>query len=85
MHENFKFDFSQFCLNLQSKYNLLIMQLRLNPRSNRSLVKRNLIIKTVLFALIFILVIFLLDKIEMPTPNKNIKKEIGNEKLITVK
>tara|TARA_B100000686_G_scaffold176995_1_gene183973 strand:- start:4485 stop:4670 length:186 start_codon:yes stop_codon:yes gene_type:complete len=61
------------------------MQLRLHPRSNRGLAKRSIIIKSVLFALIFIIVIFLVDKIDMPSPNKTINKEIENEKLITIK
>ena len=43
------------------------------------------IIKAILFALAFFLLIFLLDKIELPVPNKLIKQEISNEKLITVK
>jgi len=61
------------------------MQLRLQPRTNRSLVRNKLAIKTILFALIFLLTIFLLDKIEISVPNKLIKQEISNDKLITLK
>ena len=61
------------------------MQLRLNPRIDSSLVKRKFIIKTILFILIFLLAIILLDKIEKPAPNKLIKQEISNDKLITLK
>ena len=61
------------------------MQLRLQPRTGRGLEKRKLVIKTILFVLIFSLAIFLLDKIEMPAPNKLIKQEISNDKLVTVK
>ena len=61
------------------------MQLRLQPRTDRSLVKNKFVIKSVLFALVFILAIFLLDKIEKPVPNKLIKQKIGNDKLITLK
>ena len=61
------------------------MQLRLQPRNNRGLLIRKLIIKTILFASIFSLAIFLLDKIKMPVPNKLIKQEISNDKLITLK
>jgi len=63
------------------------MQLRLKPRTNRSLlnINRGTVIKTILFALIFVLAIFLLDKIEMPIPNKLIEQEISNDKLITLK
>jgi len=61
------------------------MQLRLKPRHDRGLVSRSLVVKTILFALIFLLTIFLLDKINMPTPTKLIKQEISNDKLITVK
>ena len=61
------------------------MQLRLQPRTNRSLIRNKLTIKIILFTLIFLLAIFLLDKIEMPLPNKLIKQEISNDKLITLK
>ena len=61
------------------------MQLRLQPRARKNIISRNLVIKTILIFLIFFLGIFLLDKIEMPAPNKLIKQEIGNDKLITVK
>ena len=61
------------------------MQLRLNPRSDKSLANRKFVIKTVLFSAVFLLAIFLFDKIDMPAPNKLIKQEIGNDKLITLK
>ena len=58
---------------------------RLQPRFNRSLVNRKLTIKIILFAFIFLLAIFLLDKIEIAAPNKLIKQEISNDKIITLK
>ena len=61
------------------------MQLRLQPRHNRSLVRNKLAIKIILFALIFLLAIFLLDKIEIPIANKLIQQEFSNDKLITLK
>ena len=61
------------------------MQLRLHPKTNRRLIRNKLIVKTILFALIFGLAIFLLDKIEMQATNKLIKQEISNDKLITIK
>ena len=61
------------------------MQLRLQPRTNRGLIRNKLVIKIILYALIFLLAIFLLDKIEIATPNKLIKQEISNDKLITLK
>ena len=61
------------------------MQLRLKPRTSRNLISRNLIIKTILIFLVFFLGIFLLDKIDFPTPTKLIKQEISNDKLITLK
>jgi len=61
------------------------MQLRLNSRSDKSLIRRKLIIRTVLFALIFFLTIFLLDKIKISAPNELIKQTISNDKLITLK
>ena len=61
------------------------MQLRFKPRaSNRSIISK-LLIKTILFTVIFLLAIFLLDKIDMGAPNKLIKQEISNDKLITLK
>ena len=61
------------------------MQLRLQPRTKRNLIGKKLVIKIILFTLIFLLAIFLLDKIEVPIPNKLIKQEISNDKLITLK
>jgi hypothetical protein len=61
------------------------MQLRLNPRANKNLINRNLVIKIILIFLVFSLGIFLLDKIDFPTPKKLIKQEISNDKLITLK
>ena len=61
------------------------MQLRLKPRTNRNLISRGLAIKTIVILLVFFLGIFLLDKIEFPTPTKLIKQEISNDKLITLK
>jgi len=53
---------------------------RFQPRTNRSLV-----IKIILILLIFFLGIFLLDKIDFPVPKKLIKQEISNDKLIKLK
>ena len=61
------------------------MQLRLQPRTNRNFIRNKLVIKTILFVSILFLAIFLLDKIEIPVPNKLIKQEISNDKLITLK
>tara|TARA_Y100000590_G_scaffold457596_1_gene610576 strand:- start:1025 stop:1210 length:186 start_codon:yes stop_codon:yes gene_type:complete len=61
------------------------MQLRLRPKNEKRLISRSILIKTSLIALIFFLAIFLLDKINMPVPTKFIKKEISNDKLITIK
>ena len=77
--------FHNFVLISEFKYYLLIMQLRLRPRTSRSFLTRSLIIKSVVIILIFFLAIFLVDKINMPAPNKLIKQELGNDKLITVK
>ena len=61
------------------------MQLRLQPRTNKNLISRNLIIKIILLILVFFVGIFLLDKIDFPTPTKIIKQEISNDKIITLK
>jgi len=58
------------------------MQLRskFEPRTNR-----NLVIKIIIIIIVFFLGIFLLDKIDFPVPKKIIKQEISNDKLITLK
>ena len=61
------------------------MQLRLQPRTSKKLISRNLAIKFILIVLVFFLGIFLLDKIDFPAPEKFIKQEISNDKLITLK
>ena len=61
------------------------MQLRLQPRTNKNLVVRNLVIKIILIFLVFFLGIFLLDKVDFPVPQKFIKQEISNDKIITLK
>ena len=49
------------------------------------LISRGLILKTVLIFLAFFLGIFILDKIDLQFPKELIKKEISNDKLITLK
>ena len=61
------------------------MQLRFRSRINNRSIINKIIIKAILFTLIFLLAIFLLDKIEVAVPNKLIKQEISNDKLITLK
>ena len=56
------------------------MQLGLKPRSNR-----NLVIKITLIIIVIFFGIFMLDKIDFPTPTKLIKQQISNDKLITLK
>jgi len=61
------------------------MQLRLKPRTSRNLINKNLVIKIILIPIVLFLGIFLLDKIDFPVPEKFIKQEISNDKLITLK
>ena len=61
------------------------MQLRLQRRTNKNLVVRNLVIKIILIFLVFFLGIFLVDKVDFPIQQKFIKQEISNDKLITLK
>ena len=61
------------------------MQLRLHPRSSRNLINKSLVVKILLIILIFFLGIFLLDKIDFPSPTKPFKQEISNDKLTTLK
>ena len=61
------------------------MQLRLRPRTSRNFINRILIVKIILILLVFFIGIFLIDKVDFPTPTKVIKQEISNDKLITLK
>jgi len=61
------------------------MQLRFKTRGSRRSTINKLLIKTILFIIVFSLAIFLLDKIDVGAPNKLIKHEISNDKLITLK
>ncbi|MDC6465262.1 hypothetical protein PQZ38_00740 [Pelagibacteraceae bacterium] len=61
------------------------MQLRLQPRSSRNLLNRYLVMKIILIFIVFFIGIFLIDKINFPTPTKQIKQEISNDKLSTLK
>ena len=58
------------------------MQFSKNTSSGSS---KNLLIKIVLVLIIFIGATVLLEKIEFPSPNKDIEKIIPNEKLKIVK
>ena len=71
-------------LIFEFKYNFINMQLRLRPRTSRNIINRNLIIKIILIFLLLFVGIYLLDKIDFPTPTKVIKQEISNDKLITL-
>ena len=61
------------------------MQRRLLFKSSTGILRGKFKTKIILFALIFFLAIFFLDKLEMPVPNKLIKQEISNDKLITLR
>ena len=61
------------------------MQLRFKNRGSRRSTINKLLIKTILFTIVFSLAIFLLDKIDVSAPSKVIKQEISNDKLITIK
>ena len=61
------------------------MQLRLKPRTSRNWLSGNLVFKIILIFIVFSIGIFLLDKINFPTPTKQIKQEIKNDKFSTLK
>ena len=65
------------------------MQLRFRSKYERGLsskkVNKNFLLKIILSFFIILIAIILLDKIDMPAPNKLIKQEITNDKLITLK
>ena len=58
------------------------MQFSKNTSSGSS---KSLLIKIVLVLIIFVVATVLLGKIEFPSPNKDIKKIIPNEKLKIIK
>jgi len=58
------------------------MQLSKNTSSSK---KKGLLIKVALFLVIFFVGVFMLSKIDLPSPNKVIEKNISNEKLKIVK
>jgi hypothetical protein len=61
------------------------MQLRLQPRSKKSIFSRKSVFGTILFLIVFTAAIFLIDQIKISSPNKLIKQELSNDKLITLK
>jgi len=61
------------------------MQLRLRPKNRNNIAAKSFIVKIVLSLVIFLLAIFLLDKINFPVPTKLIKQEISNDIIITLK
>ena len=58
------------------------MQISRNTSTGKSKV---FLIKTALFLIIIIVAVVMLGKIDLPSPNKEIKKIIPNEKLKIVK
>jgi hypothetical protein len=61
------------------------MQLSKNTSISNRGKNLNVLIKVILFLAIIIAAIILLSKIDFPSPNKEIKKIIPNEKLKIVK
>ena len=61
------------------------MQLRLKRNNSNRLLISKISIKLILFIAVFSIAIVLLDKIEVSAPDKLIKKEISNDKIITLK
>ena len=43
------------------------------------------LIKIIIYAIVLMVIIFLIGKIDMPTPNKIIKQKIPNEKFKVIK
>jgi len=61
------------------------MQLRLHPKSSKHQATNKFIIRTILFALVLSLSIYMLDKIEISAPIKLLEQKISNDKIITLK
>ena len=58
------------------------MEFSKNTSTSRS---KSLLIKVTLFLVVIVSAVILLDKIDFPSPNKEIEKIISNEKLKIVK
>jgi|TARA_B110000495_G_C22454722_1_gene283657 hypothetical protein len=58
------------------------MQLSKNTSTG---ISKNFLIKTILIFIIIISAVILLEKIDFPSPNKEIKKTLPNEKLKIIK
>lgn len=61
------------------------MQLNTNTRRNRTAKIVKLTSKIILPLLVILVLIYFLGKLEMPAPEKHLKKQISNDKLIIVK
>ena len=61
------------------------MQLNTNTRRNRVSKVMRIVSKIILPLLIILVLIYFLGKLEMPAPEKHLKKQIPNDKLIIVK
>ena len=65
------------------------MQLRFRSKYEKGLSSRgtnkNYLLKIILSLFVIFIAIILIDQIDMPAPNKLIKQEITNDKLITLK
>ena len=48
-------------------------------------ISKSFVIKVTLILIVFISIVLMLDKIDFPTPNKEIEKIIPNEKLKIIK
>ena len=70
--------YHKFVLFIDKIY-LITMQLKFSnePSLKQSIISK--LIKTIIFTAVLILIIFLIDKINFPYPQKEIKNDITNE------
>ena len=61
------------------------MQLKPKTSFSKYFKFSKILLKIVLPIIIIIGLVYVVDQIDLPSPSKNIKKEISNEKLITIK
>ena len=61
------------------------MQFDKNSSTSRSINFTKTIIRLIVIISILFFTIFLIDKIDFPSPNKNIEKKIPNEKFKVIK
>jgi len=71
--------YHKFVLFIEFKYIFLTMQLKLNPYKSSRSSFLTVIVKIIAVCLVLVFALFLIDKVNFPSPKNEIKKDITNE------